>query len=90
MKLNDAFVIDIEVKKNYVPQAPNQADKRDSFAPIYRAAVHIYIYIYMHNIIQKITNLQCQVQYDSLDTIHVCRMMFVQRKKGHLNHVSKW
>ena len=43
MKLNDAFVIDIEVKKNYVPQAPNQADKRDSFAPIYRAAVHIYI-----------------------------------------------
>ena len=42
MKRNDAFVIDIELNKNYVPQAPNQADKRDSFAPIYRAAVHIY------------------------------------------------
>ena len=41
MKLNDAFVIDIEVKKVYVPQAPNQVDKRDSSAPICGAAVHI-------------------------------------------------
>ena len=43
MKVNDAFVIDIEVKNIYGPQAPNQVDKRDSFAPICRAAVHIYL-----------------------------------------------
>ena len=34
------------MKKLYIQRqinAPTQADKRDSFAPIYRAAVHMYI-----------------------------------------------
>ena len=46
MNLNDAFVIDIEVKQIYVPQTLNQTDKRNSFAPIFGAAVHIWKYAY--------------------------------------------
>ena len=41
MKCNDAFLIDIEAKQNYVSQAPNQAENLNTFAPIYPQPQHI-------------------------------------------------
>ena len=45
MKLNDTFLIDIEVKQIFLPQTSNQADKLQDFCNFYRGPAHIYIYI---------------------------------------------
>ena len=67
MKLNDAFVIDIEVKKNYVPQAPNQADKRDIVLHQFIVLPFIYniynIYNVQSVIINTRTYMQIRLQY---------------------------
>ena len=43
IKLNDLFVTDVQIKSEFVPQTPNQADKLYQSARIFQKEIHIYI-----------------------------------------------